>query len=97
MKRKDLLLANQSQTGIASLFLARKLKVFAKKSGICFNPPSSVHWQERTGRVSPLAVNFVMTADIEKHNLLMEEDQCQGDAVTVGQAAGMATRELAGR
>jgi hypothetical protein len=41
MKRKELLLANQSQTGIASLFLAGKLKVFAKKSGICFNPPSS--------------------------------------------------------
>jgi hypothetical protein len=38
-----------------------------------------------------------MTADVEKHDLLVGDDQCQGDAVSVGYADGMATGELAGQ
>lgn len=57
--------------------------------------------QKRAIRESPLRlinlpINLVMTADIEQYDLLVSNEEGQGDAIAIGEAYSMTTGELAG-
>src|SRR5665647_922029 len=58
-------------------------------------PTSPVRFQSVIARFAPpSAIDFIMAADIEKKDLLLGDQQRQGDSVAVGEADAITTAEF---